>query len=153
VNRAHNDFLEAFLEIGVFVPAAFAVFSVWLLMRGIGLWRRAPSSAHDSSMQTEVQCAALLAILLLLGHSWVDYPLRTGTLSSVFAFLCALMTEPVPSRHPILPATQRSRGQRRNASVIPVVAMRKPADADAGSWKQQGNIPAEWQRDDMKNNR
>ncbi len=31
---------------------------------------------------------------LLIAHSVVDYPLRTGAMMAVFAFACALLTEP-----------------------------------------------------------
>ena len=38
--------------------------------------------------------AATLIVGLLIAHSFVDYPLRTGAVISIFALACALLIEP-----------------------------------------------------------
>ncbi len=44
--------------------------------------------------------AASIAIVLLLAHSLVDYPLRTTAMMTLAAFLCALMVQPLKQREP-----------------------------------------------------
>jgi O-antigen ligase len=91
VNRAHNDFLEVWLETGVIGPALFAVFLMWLLVRAVKVWRPARSGrAIDHALAR----AGVLVIALLIAHSVSDYPLRTGGLMAVFAFAAALLVPP-----------------------------------------------------------
>ncbi|HEY5105864.1 MAG TPA: O-antigen ligase family protein [Caulobacteraceae bacterium] len=84
-NHAHNDYLELWLETGVVGAAIFAAFLVWL----------APSVARpwlSGGAASVWACAASISVMLLLAHSLVDYPLRTTTLSVLFAFCCGLLT-------------------------------------------------------------
>ncbi|MFV0298295.1 MAG: O-antigen ligase family protein [Hyphomicrobiaceae bacterium] len=92
-NRAHNDFLEFWLEMGLFGAVLFAVFGVWFVLRGIAVWRAPKSSLSD--VDVLLPRAATLIILLLLAHSVVDYPMRTGAMLTVFAFACGLLV-PAP---------------------------------------------------------
>lgn len=89
VNRAHNDFLEVFLEGGA--PALFimAGFLIWFLSR-------TRAASRQPSPSGELARAAAVAIGLMLLHSLVDYPLRTQALAGLFAFCCALLL-PSPS--------------------------------------------------------
>lgn len=93
VNHAHNDFLEIWLEAGACGIALMALFLLWLAARGFGVWRRGLAGAR--AIDAGLAKAATLAVLLLLVHSLVDYPLRTGALMAIFAFACALLVEPV----------------------------------------------------------
>lgn len=91
-NRAHNDFLELYLEsgfVGIAVLAAFVAGVAWL---GYRLW----SSAAPEARQIDLALArsGLMVVILIGAHSLVDYPLRTAALASVLAFACGLMIEP-----------------------------------------------------------
>jgi O-antigen ligase len=61
-NRAHNDYLETWLEAGWGAAAILIAFLIWYGRR-----------------------------LAVLAHSFVDYPLRTITIAVVFALCCALL--------------------------------------------------------------
>ncbi len=88
-NRAHNDVLELWLESGLIGPGLMIVFSLWLLIRGLAVWRHSPSSGRV--IDHALPRAATLVIALLIAHSSVDYPLRTGALMGIFAFAAALL--------------------------------------------------------------
>lgn len=83
LNHAHNDYLELFLETGVFGPLLIVLFLVWFGRAAWSVWIR---ERGDGLAQ-----AASLSILVLLAHSAVDYPLRTAAISTLFAFLCGCM--------------------------------------------------------------
>jgi O-antigen ligase len=84
MNHAHNDYAEAFLELGL--PGALLIggFLLWFLFFAYVAWT-------DERCSNANARAASVAILLLLAHSAVDYPLRTGAMSMVFALSCALL--------------------------------------------------------------
>lgn len=88
-NRAHNDWAELILEAGILGLLAEVLFAAWLAARTLQMWRQKPSS--DTGLSMMLPRAAGVAILLLLAHSFVDYPLRTTALSTVFALCCAIM--------------------------------------------------------------
>lgn len=90
VNHAHNDYLELVLEGGLPALAILVGFLVWLLVRGIGVWR-----AVSGGVDGRLAKAASISLLLLLLHSFVDYPLRMTTLAGVLALLCALLVAPL----------------------------------------------------------
>ena len=91
-NRAHNDFLESWLETGVVGVALMALFGLWLLVRAFALWR--PASSGSRIIDHALPRAAVLVVALLIAHSLVDYPLRTGALMGMFAFASALLLPP-----------------------------------------------------------
>lgn len=93
VNRAHDDWLELPLETGLAGIALIGLFLGWYGLRLYRLWLR-PAPGEAPGQLILPQCASL-AVLLLLLHSVVDYPLRTATLLAYFALCCALM---VPAR-------------------------------------------------------
>jgi O-antigen ligase len=90
INRAHDDWLEFFLETGLPGALLVAIFLVWFVER---VWRNWFSAVPQGEARLRLlqQCASL-AILLLMLHSVVDYPLRTATMLAYFAACCALMT-------------------------------------------------------------
>ena len=75
-NHAHNDYLEVFLETGVFGVLLFLLFLV-LMARNM--------------FRTPLSQAASLSILAILVHSGVDYPLRTMAIATLFATLSAIL--------------------------------------------------------------
>ncbi len=96
-NQAHNDWLQLLLEAGF--PGAFvlAAFLVWL---GASVRRVWTARSHDGSApDLGLARASLLAIVLVLLHSFVDYPLRTTAMMSVLAFAAALLI-PAPRSDP-----------------------------------------------------
>jgi O-antigen ligase len=92
VNHAHDDFLEIWLETGVAGWVLILLFVAWLAWRSAQVWRR----SYEGGLQIDrfLVRASTLAIILLLFHSIGDYPLRTGAMMALFAFLCALLIPP-----------------------------------------------------------
>lgn len=84
-NQAHNDFLETWLEAGWLGISVVIAFIVWFFRRSASAWRAPPSRESD------IQRAASIAVGVLLAHSLADYPLRTVTLTVIFALCCALL--------------------------------------------------------------
>lgn len=94
-NRAHNDYLETWLETGWLGIGLILAFMVWYARRFWAAWKALPSRESD------LQRAASVGIGVFLMHSIVDYPLRTITLAVVFALCCALLEltrQPDPAR-------------------------------------------------------
>ena len=85
-NHAHNEYLETWLEAGWLGAILILAFLVWYGRRLWSAWRAGPSRERD------LQRAASIALLVMLAHSAVDYPLRTATLACLFA-LCAAILE------------------------------------------------------------
>lgn len=94
VNHAHNDYLEAVVEGGVFSVVLIAAFTAWWFLTTRRIWRSAGQwiDNPDASFTR----AATIIVFLILAHSTVDYPLRTSAMMAVFAISCALMVEPSP---------------------------------------------------------
>jgi O-antigen ligase len=92
INRAHNELLDVMLETGLVGLLLIGLFGVWLVFRLMKIWRA------DTSWPLPVDAllarAAGCAIVLVLAHSLVDYPLRTAALSAVFAFACGMLVNP-----------------------------------------------------------
>jgi O-antigen ligase len=83
INHAHNDYLELLLETGLFGVVLLVLFLAWWLLRSKRIW--APNGGGP------FQQAASIASGAILIHSFVDYPLRTAAMSSIFALCIALM--------------------------------------------------------------
>jgi O-antigen ligase len=73
VNHAHSDLLELMLETGLPGMLLLVAFLLWWTLRAIAVWR---SKEGDPYAQ-----AATIASAAILGHSLVDYPLRTAAIS------------------------------------------------------------------------
>lgn len=84
-NHAHNEYLETWLEAGWLGAALILVFLCWYGRRVWSAWKAAPSRERD------MQRAASIALLAMLAHSSVDYPLRTAALAVLFAFCAAVL--------------------------------------------------------------
>jgi hypothetical protein len=93
VNHAHNDAAELWLEGGWLAAAlglpllgafAWAGWRVWISDRAIG----------GAGLRLLRQ-AAWIALLLVLLHSLVDYPLRTSAHLALFGLLAALLSRPL----------------------------------------------------------
>lgn len=90
VNHAHNDYLELVLEFGGFAYIGMALFAAWYGHR----WVRALflDPRDEGNLLARI---AMIAILALLLHSIVDYPVRTFAHLTFFGMLCALAYRPV----------------------------------------------------------
>ncbi|WP_197051976.1 O-antigen ligase family protein [Sphingomonas sp. 35-24ZXX] len=88
VNHAHNDWIEAIVEAGVFalIPLAAGVVLV-----SQGLWA---NRLLDPIRRLECR-TGLIVTSGLLAHSLVDYPLRTPTLALTFAFALTLVSSAI----------------------------------------------------------
>lgn len=84
-NQAHNEYLEVWLETGWLGIGLFIVFIVWWARRSWTCWQRPPSTEAD------LQRAASIALLIIMLHSIVDYPLRTETMAVLFALFAAVL--------------------------------------------------------------
>ena len=90
-NHAHNDLLELLIETGLPGLLVLGLFLIWLIRRSWQLW-------NSNRADNLVALSASLAIFAVLLHSLVDYPLRTGAISSLIALCCILMTRPAEAR-------------------------------------------------------
>lgn len=79
VNHAHNDFLEVLLEGGIAAGAAMLAYALLTARRALAV------GTHALSRLT------MIAIIVILLHSAVDYPLRTMAIAMTFAFFNALL--------------------------------------------------------------
>src|SRR5262249_54482749 len=116
--------------------------------------------------------AATLAIPLLIAHSFVQYPLRTGAVMAIFAFSCALLIEPLAVAEEAIMATaepSRVSVPRKQAESLPktTIASRStkvspaiPAQSTeisqplpqqpAGRWGEEIEWPAEWRKSNQR---
>lgn len=107
-NRAHNEYLETWLETGWIGGALIIVFFVWFVRRAWIAWRAKPGLERD------LQRAASVAIGVILAHSLVDYPLRTVTITVILAMCCALLE--MATRSDEMLSEEHPRGRRRRRS-------------------------------------
>ena len=122
-NHAHNDFLEIWLEGGGLSLIVLAAFVVWLARSSAQIWWRIPDNAR--SLDVLLARAATIAVPLVLAHSVVDYPLRTGGIMAVFALCCALLIEPLTKARNDMKlrarmAEEKGREHPRQASALQV---------------------------------
>ena len=92
-NHAHNDYVEAVLELGAAGLLLILAFLFWWARRSYQAWTR---DFEGSALAR----AGSVMVGIVLAHSIVDYPLRTAAIAAVFAFGCALMVPPIPRRSP-----------------------------------------------------
>jgi O-antigen ligase len=168
INHAHNDFLEVLLETGLFGVALFGVFMIMLGFRSVELWWRHPDKA--SELDRLLMRAATLAILLLIVHSFVEYPLRTGAIMAIFAFSCALLVEPfalavtenammMATTRPGRVSVPRKQVESSAKTMMPLISTKVSSAVEAqnaqiseplprlpgGRWGEEIEWPAEWQ--------
>ncbi len=84
-NQAHNEYLEVWLETGWVGVGLILLVLVWWVKRSREVWFSIPGGGAP------LQRAASIAILVILIHSAVDYPLRTETIAVVFAMAAAIL--------------------------------------------------------------
>jgi O-antigen ligase len=144
-NRAHNDVLELWLEAGVVGLSMMAMFSIWLLLRGVEVWRR--SAYGTRAIDRYLARAATLVVALLVAHSFVDYPLRTAALMSIMAFACALLIEPLTGIEREAEVELGKAAQARQLAVewpAAAVPVYTPTRAAGRRWGEDVVWPEEW---------
>jgi O-antigen ligase len=85
VNHAHNDYLEAALELGAAGVIMIVAFLLWWAVTAVRIWA--------SPVSTPFARAATIATAAVLVHSAVDFPLRTAAISAIFGACVAFMTQ------------------------------------------------------------
>ena len=114
-NRAHSDITELFLEAGVLYLAVAAGFLAWLASRIRALWAANATDSRTTVAQkgSSLEKASTLVLGLLILHSFVDYPLRTGAMLAIFAYACATIIPAPRMERGSVRRSQRTRGQTR----------------------------------------
>jgi O-Antigen ligase len=87
VNRAHNDWVESWLEGGLASAAVVCVLVACYVFLAYRSW----CTADPNSRFVAYGRAGSICVGLLLAHSIVDYPLRTTALMVMVAISCAFM--------------------------------------------------------------
>lgn len=124
-NHAHNDYLELAMTGGLPAILVLLAFCIWL-------FGRVREGAGGGPQAAQLRNVIYAVIALLLAHSLVDYPLRTGALSGLLAVCCALL---LPS--PYQANSARKRAERPTPSSaapdsfnISSIGAVNPKDAD-----------------------
>ena len=155
-NHAHNDVLEVWLETGVLGIALMGLFAFWFVLRTVQIWRSAPAQA--SEIDWSLARAATIVVGLVVAHSFVDYPLRTGAMMAIMAFACALMIEPPcgVGDHMAAPSMDKRARHRRTHRPEPVPSAPYPISPrttkspaarpplPGGRWGSNIEWPEEW---------
>jgi O-antigen ligase len=140
VNHAHNDLLEVWLETGVLGPALIGVFVVWLVQRAVKIWRSQPAHGATDLDWSLARAATIIAALVLV-HSLVDYPLRTGAMMAIMAFACGLLIEPLADAERIPSATTRVQHQAKSRrEPTPSPALPRPISLPDPSTDSSGSL-------------
>ena len=84
-NHAHNDLVELVISSGIFGLFILFAFVIWWLAMSRRLWRRSLAQ----SLPLDFGRLGSVVILLIFVASLVDYPLRTATISVLFAVAAA----------------------------------------------------------------
>ena len=98
INRAHNDYLEWFLEFGLVAGVLIAVWLLLYLRQWARVWKRGEWQPFRFA-----QAGAGIALLLMMLHTSTDYNLRTPANAVVTALLAALFFHQSPKVQPRRP--------------------------------------------------
>jgi hypothetical protein len=143
-NHAHNDFLELWLETGIFGVGIFLAFAVWFVSRSLKIWRAEPTGVRR--IDVLLARAATVVIVLVAAHSVADYPLRTAAIMAVFAFACALLVEPLDRTEKLerdsAIAAKLGSPQPRMSAALPATLPPQPG----GRWGEDIDWPQEWSK-------
>lgn len=138
VNRAHNELIEIAMEAGIpgLVLLVFAL--LWIGRRLLNIFSSSSERWHPLGRQ--LSAAAGVVVVLLLLHSLVDYPLRTGALACVFALGCGILAKPIG-----FGATSEARLDLETER--PSVNL-EPTQAATGEFRKfemsRANVPEKW---------
>jgi O-antigen ligase len=88
VPHAHSDYLEILMELGLPGLLLMAIGLAWWALTTLQIWRMEPGT------ETRLRMAASVALLAILAHSMVDFPLRTPAIATLAALCAGLMVAP-----------------------------------------------------------
>ncbi len=95
VNRAHNDWLEFWLEAGW---PGMLLLSAWIGWWLFALWRQGRGSRVEADPEMALlQRLAVVAIVAVALHSLVDFPMRTTAIFTIVAALLAISASRPPN--------------------------------------------------------
>ncbi len=97
VNRAHNDWIEFYLEAGKPGLALIALWLAWWVWRIARSWRDPLPMSPGNTAARLLRAAAVFALAALAIHSLVDFPMRTIAIATVAGALLALSVRPLRS--------------------------------------------------------
>src|SRR5262249_39696993 len=144
------DLLELSLEAGVAALGLMTLFIVWFLTRSVRVWARRDGSlgAFDVSLAR----AATLVVALLIAHSMIDYPLRTGAIMAITAFACGLLVRPLRVEdHTPIPQPQARPRRATVGAESPALAVASPPQPEPHGarqrWGEDVAWPTEWNRE------
>ncbi|MET1112720.1 MAG: O-antigen ligase family protein [Allosphingosinicella sp.] len=110
-NHAHNDYVEAVLELGAPGFLLILAFLFWWGRRSLQAWTRDFEGASLAR-------AGSVMIGIVLAHSIVDYPIRTAAIVALFAMGCALMVPGLPRRSASEPAEDDGAAPLRHIEAV-----------------------------------
>lgn len=110
-NHAHNDYIEAVLELGAAGLVLILAFLFWWGRRSYQVWTRDFEGAALAR-------AGSVMVGLILAHSIVDYPIRTAAIAAVFALGCALMVPAIARRSSSEPAEDEESKPLRHIEAV-----------------------------------
>lgn len=164
VNRAHNDLVEYALEGGVFAAFVLVAATLYLCLRALRLWR----SGRTVTLDLMLQRAAACVLVLILLHSFLDYPLRTGAMLALLAVSAGLLLSawPEPASEPAVAATtartgrsashrdrrfsQRTPDDVSDVGVEPKTKTKTSTPVPRAAWGQDVTWPDAWRTDGKK---
>ena len=162
VNRAHNDAIELWLETGVVGLGLMGIFVIWLGHTSLKLWRSNVDGTRE--LDLSLARAATIVAALIIAHSFVDYPLRTGAMMAIMAFACGLLIEPPTGIEGEASSVSHQnvweRGSRGGAPVVRPTTISSPPQSTSGcpdlgtpppraageQWGQDIEWPEEWRK-------
>jgi hypothetical protein len=86
INAAHNEYAQLWLETGIVGAIVALAVLAWL---ALSIRRLLGISTRSNSRRRGL--AAATAMLVLILHSWVDYPLRTPALLAMFGLMAGIV--------------------------------------------------------------
>lgn len=132
-NHAHNDILEICLETGIFGIILTGCFAVWITKTSLEVWRASTLGSRDIDLW--LARSATIIVVLIVFHSFVDYPLRTGAIMTVVAFACGLLVAP----H--VPADQMASRTADGSGKQPLQKQRRRSPAPVEVASEAGSVP------------
>ncbi|MBS0193336.1 MAG: O-antigen ligase family protein [Proteobacteria bacterium] len=125
VNHAHGDYHELWLETGWPGAALLIAFLGWYLQASFKAWTRKSTDAP-----VVLARAASIAILVVLAHSYLEYPLRKTAILALMGVVCGL-----------LQAGAQRNDKQRTALPSPSVRGQREAASDAASHASGTDAP------------
>ena len=121
------------------------MFVIWFVRRSVEIWRSAPPFGARE-IDWSLARAATIVIALLVAHSLVEFPLRTGAMMAIMAFACALLIEPpVGAEDALEPQALRTRTRHlgaRRPEPAPSLALSRRQSAPTSSVRALGSSVA-----------